>query len=77
MKIDTEALEKHSFADLKSIRDFALNMQARLEQKEEEIRTSFDIRALKYWKEVSGIADRKMSERVKALFEQEFESSIY
>jgi len=66
MKIDKAALNRHSFADLLAMRDFALNMHARLEQ--EELKTSFDLRASKHWKEVSSTLDFEMSERMGKVF---------
>lgn len=71
MKIDNDALNKHSFADLISIRDFALNMQARLQRKADKEKTSFELSAYDYWVEVSKILDLEMSKRAKVLFEQE------
>lgn len=69
MKVDAKALKGHSFADLKAMRDFALNMQSKLQMTEPNLRTSFDLRALIYWEEVLSILNFEMSERTKIVFE--------
>lgn len=66
LEINRAALKRHSFSDLISMRDFAQNMQAKL--KRQKIKTSFDLRAIKHWKEVSTTLNFEMSKRVGTVF---------